>query len=377
MSTADERLAKVRGSAPEKRPTINVLGAATAHSDCPIAMLALASRTDLDQLCAGTYFEVAFGQDPQAFRRGQMFERRVKEPAYGALIQLLREKAGFPLTSVRIENLRSRFQPNTGGLRLRAAETRRLLRQIARDVDGSANIIDGAVLTSTIAGQTAYFEADSLAAAARGGRLHVVEIKSFPITDGRCDKEKLGAACDQAAWYVLLCRRTLIEERLPPDVISDEGFIVLPEGVGLKPTLLRQDLAARIRRAQRLLASLPDPAEILSKLCDNLRFPSLSLDAQVRLEKLEDLLDTVGTSYRPDCLQDCGLARLCRSRAHESGCATLCGSTVIRQLPGVPTLLRAAELARGAKAGSSEVHVAAALARAGAVYERVMKRGEL
>ena len=56
---------------------------------------------------------------------------------------------------------------------------------------------------------------------------------------------------------------------------------------------------------------------------------------------------------------------------------TLCGSAVIRQLPGVPTLPRAAELARDAKAGSSEVHVAAALARAGAVYDRVMKRGEL
>jgi hypothetical protein len=133
MSTPDEKLAEVRGSAPEKRPTVHVLSAATAHSDCPFAMLALASRTDLDKLCEGTYFEVTFGQDPQAFQRAQMFERRVKEPAYGALIQLLREKVGFPLTSVRIENLRSRFPPNTEGLRLCAAETRRLLRQIARN----------------------------------------------------------------------------------------------------------------------------------------------------------------------------------------------------------------------------------------------------
>ena len=274
MSTADEKLAKVRGSAPEKRPTVNVLSAATAHSDCPVAMLALASRTDLDKLCAGTYFEIPFGQDPQAFQRGQMFERRIKEPAYATLIQLLRQKAGFPLTSVRIENLRSRFPPNTEGLRLRAPERRRLLRQIARNTTGAANIIDGAVLTCSIAGQTAYYEADSLAAAASGGRLHVVEIKSFPITDGRCDEEKLGAACDQAAWYVLLCRRILIEERLQPDVVSEEGFIVLPEGVGLKPTLLRQNLAARIRRAERLLASVPDPAQILAKLSGDVQFPS-------------------------------------------------------------------------------------------------------
>jgi hypothetical protein len=64
------------------------------------------------------------------------------------------------------------------GLRQRAAETRRLLRQIARKAPDAPNIIDGAVLTCTIAGRIAYFEADSLAAAA-AGKLHVVEVKSF------------------------------------------------------------------------------------------------------------------------------------------------------------------------------------------------------
>jgi hypothetical protein len=171
MSTPEEKLAKVRGSAPEKRPTVRVLSAATAHGDCRFAMLALATRADLDKLCKGTYFEVAFGQDPQAFQRGQMFERRVKEPAYGALIQLLREKADFPPTSVRIEDLRSRTPPNTEGLRQRAAETRQLLKQIGRNAAGAPHLIDGAVLTCTIAGQMAYYEADSLAAAA-GSRLH-------------------------------------------------------------------------------------------------------------------------------------------------------------------------------------------------------------
>jgi hypothetical protein len=199
MSDPQEELTAIRGSAPEKRPTVRVLSAATAHSDCRFAMLGLATGTDLDKLCQGTYFEAAFGQDPQAFQRGQLFEQRVKEYGYSALIQLLRDKAGFPLTSVRSENLRSRFPPNTRGLRLRAAETRRLLRQVARNVPDAPNIIDGAVLTCTIAGRTAFYEADSLAAAANNGQLHVIEIKSFPITDGRCDNDQLGAACDQAA----------------------------------------------------------------------------------------------------------------------------------------------------------------------------------
>jgi hypothetical protein len=87
MSSPEQKLAQVRGSAPEKRPTVRVLSAATAHSDCNVAMLALAARTDLDKLCDGTHFEVFFGQDPQAFQRGQIFERRVKDAAYGELIR--------------------------------------------------------------------------------------------------------------------------------------------------------------------------------------------------------------------------------------------------------------------------------------------------
>src|SRR5262249_45610564 len=149
--------------------------------------------------------------------------------------------------------------------------------------------------------------------------VHVVEVKSFPLTDGRCDNEKLGAACDQAAWYALLCQRELSEENLPADVVSFEGFIVVTKGVGLTPTLLRQNLGARIRRAERLLATAPDPARILSRLPNSVQFPGVEVDPDTRLELLENLLDVVGTNYRSACLQECGMARLCRSRAHDAG----------------------------------------------------------
>jgi hypothetical protein len=216
---------------------------------------------------------------------------RVKEHSYGTLIQLLREKAGFPLTSFRIEDLRSRFAPNNEGLRQRAAETKRVLRQIARNIPGAPNIIDGAVLTCKVAGRPAYFEADSLAAAT-GGKLHVVEVKSFPLIDGRCDQEKLGAACDQAAWYALLSRRELAEVQMPPDIVSAEDFIIVADGIGLRPTLVRQNLDARIRRAERLIASTPDPVQILSRLAEEVQFPAIEVDSNTRLAVLDDLLDT-------------------------------------------------------------------------------------
>ena len=373
--TIDDQIKKVRGDASEKRPTVRVLAAAMAHNDCAFARLALASRTDLDHLCDDTYFSVDFGQDPQAFQRGEMFEFRVKDNGYAGLIQLLRQNADFPLPDVRIRDLHQGAAPNEEGLKQRATETRQLLRKIVNQAPDAPNIIDGAVLTCTIAGKKAYFEADGLAAAT-GGKIHAAEIKSFPITDGRCDTNKLGAACDQAAWYVLLCRRALSELDLPPQTVSDEGFIILPEGVGLRPTLLIQNLAARVRRAERLLESTPKGDDIVELSC-GLKFPAKTVAPNLRLETLEQMLDKIGTNYRPDCLQDCGMAKLCRGRAHDSGQVTLCGSAVARYLPGIRTLHRAAELAAGAPAAPNEIYAAAVLVRANAVFERVLTEGSL
>lgn len=374
MATQDQ-LTQIRGKAPEKRPSVRVLAAAMAHNDCAFARLAMATRTDLDQLCDDTYFAVEFGQDPQAFQRGEMFEQRVKDKGYAELIQLLREKAGFPLTDVRIRDLRNGSTPNEQGLKQRAAETRLLLKKIVGKAGDAPNIIDGAVLTCTIAGKSAYFEADGLAAASHG-KLHVTEMKSFPITDGRCDADKLGAACEQAAWYVLLCRLALVDLNLPQNTVSDEGFIILPQGVGLTPTLLIQNLAAKIRRAERMLASMPTGDDLLH-IANRLQFPAVNADPQERLDTLETMMDKVGTNYRPDCLQDCGMARLCRARSQEAGLATMCGSSIVRWLPGIRTLPRAAELSTGAKPAPAEVHAAAALARANSIYERVLKKGSL
>src|SRR5262249_811409 len=116
---------------------------------------------------------------------------------------------------------------------------------------------------------------------------------------------------------------------------------------------------------------------ILSSIPDDVQFPGLDGEPDERIELLEDLLDKVGSSYRPSCLHDCGMARLCRARAHDRGLPTLCGSAVVRQLPGVPTLARAVELSGHAPPRPDEIHIASALERASTVYNRVLKRGAL
>jgi hypothetical protein len=369
--SADAELTKIRGEAPEKHPTIRVLAAAAEHNDCPFSRLALATRTDLDRLAEGTYFAVDFGQDPQAFQRGRTFERLVKDKDYAALIQLLREKASFPTGDVRIRDLCSGFAPNEKGLMLRAAETKQLLRKIVQKAADAPNIVDGAVLTCRIAGRTAYFEADGLAAAS-GGKIHVAEIKSFPLTDGRCDNDKLGTACEQAAWYAMLCRRTLVELKLSPEAVADDGFIIVARGLGLAPTLLHQSLSARIRRAANLLQSIPSGEDVVA-VAKDLAFPAADAAPHERVERLEQMMDQVGTRYRPECLQNCGMARLCRGRTQESGLVDLCGSPMTRLLPGVRTLSRAAELAGGAKPAPTEKYAAAELQRAQLVYQRILK----
>lgn len=373
--SAEDALTKIRGRAPEKRPTVRVLAAAAEHNECAFSRLALASGTDLDRLSEQTYYEVDFGQDPQAFQRGQTFERLVKDKDFAALIQLLREQAGFAIEEVRIRDLRVGAPPNEKGMRLRASETKQLLRRIVQKAPDAPNIIDGAVLTCRIAGRSAYFEADGLAAAS-DGVIHVAEIKSFPLTDGRCDNEKLGAACDQAAWYAMLCRRALDELKLPPQAVSDDGSIIVARGLSLLPTLLRQNLAARIRRAAEIFNSIPRE-EDLQPSVKALEFPAADTPPEERVERIEHMMDEVGTKYRPECLQNCGMSRLCRGRAHTTGLVDLCGSPIVRLLPGVRTLSRAAELAAGAKPAPTEQHAATELQRAQALYERIEKERRL
>ena len=66
------------------------------------------------------------------------------------------------------------------------------------------------------------------------------------------------------------------------------------------------------------------------------------------------MLDAVGNHYTPDCLKDCGLARICRERAFQAGAPMLVGTKAIRLLPGVIGLERAEELASGAPATATE-----------------------
>ncbi|MGH2968264.1 MAG: hypothetical protein ACRDK0_04245, partial [Solirubrobacteraceae bacterium] len=126
------------------------------------------------------------------------------------MLELLRDELGFDISQARTANLRALHPPppphllatDKRHLAARAADTRRLVGEIARGVPGCVNFIDGAVLSATVGGQTAFYETDGLAFRL-GGQLRIVEIKSFPKVDGQVDPAALASALDQGALYTL------------------------------------------------------------------------------------------------------------------------------------------------------------------------------
>jgi hypothetical protein len=232
----DPRLTEIRATAPRRSPNVRVLAAYAIHADCNLATLGFAASVDFDRVLKGTTYEAPFGQSPFAFSRGLAFERMLAQHGYAATLDLLRTRMGFATADARIANLRQGYPPNADGMRVRAHDTQLLIRKILRGASDAPNLIDGAVLETRIGGILARFEADAIAARF-GGPIHAGEVKSFPVVDERADADKLAAALDQVAVYLLLTRQLVEHLGGNPDAVSTEAMLITPKNVGLTPTL--------------------------------------------------------------------------------------------------------------------------------------------
>jgi hypothetical protein len=351
---------------------VRVLAAYAQNTDCALAGLAFAARVNLDRVLLGTRFQAPFGQSPFAFQRGLAFEKSLRSNDYEPTLGLLRAELKDPLAAPRIENLRSKHPGTREGMLLRSRDTEALLDLIVKGRPAAPHLIDGAALRGSVGGLEAFFEADALAARA-GGEIRVAEVKSFPKVDERVDADKLGAALDQVAIYILLTREVIA--RLGGDPlrwVSDLALLITPRNVGMQPTLSVKGVGPRIARAEKLLASVPRVEDVVASVPDGLSFgPVADTKAEEprRLAALHVLADRVGTAYRPGCLATCGNARFCRERAFCSGSPSLLGTSTTRVLPGIVSLDRAEELTRGVAPGAAEAHAAALLATAGRLYD--------
>lgn len=375
MTTAallEKRLEEIRGNNLRRTPNVRVLAGYAQHVNCNLATLGFAAGVNFDRLLAKTRFQMPFGQSPFAIARGLAFEKLLRDNDYAAALELFGTLPGFPRTGALVVNQREGYPKDGTAMPQRAEDTRKLLGRILRADPSAPNLIDGAVLTATIGGRMAYFEADALAAFA-GAMIRAAEVKSFPKVDERVDPDKLGASLDQVAIYILLARNAV--EGLggdPERLVSDRALLVTPKNVGMTPTLSEQRVTRRIERSRKLLESIPDPADVVSSVPRDLSFGPVAdttADERVRLNTLHDLADRVGTCYEPSCLSTCGNAKFCRERAFRAGSVVVAGTNAAHFLPEILTLDRAEELSRGAGASPAEAPAAALLERAGRLYD--------
>lgn len=372
----EQRLIEIRGGAAHRSPTVRALAAYSEHTDCQLATLGFGAGVDFDRLLVGTRFEAPFGQSPFAIRRGIAFESLLRERNYAAVIDLLRSELGFSLADSRIVNLRDGYPPSGEGMLIRARETRSQLQKIVRGEKSAPNIIDGAVLEGSIGGVRAYFEADALATRSEAA-IQVAEVKSFPKVDERVDADKLAAALDQVAIYILLAQETISYLGGDPnEFVSETALLITPKNVGLRPTISMKAVGPRIEKVGRLLKGVPSISDIAKSTAPGISFGPVAdtaLAENKRLDALHVLADKVGTAYKPSCLTSCGNAAFCRARAFAAASPCLLGAPATRLLPGIPNLTRAADLTRAAPPSSDdEEPVASRLAMAGRLYDELV-----
>jgi len=155
------------------------------------------------------------------------------------------------------------------------------------------------------------------------------------------------------------------------------AMLIAPRNVGLSPTLETQDVTGRVHRVRGLLRSTVPMAELAAGLPAGVfgQIADTGADPAARLDLLDSLAEQVGTKPKSSCLSTCGAARYCRARGVAAGAPVIGGDQVVRLLPGIASLHRAAELASGAPPSGIETPVAHQLVRASRLYTAKVGRG--
>jgi hypothetical protein len=284
----------------------------------------------------------------------------VKADGCAELLRLLRGVLGADLDAAGYTDLDAADDVDDPDLRHAKARA-----ALTAATTTDAALYDHPLLRLRLAGRDVYLEPD-LVALRLGGRYHVVEVKSFPVIDGRADPAKVAAAAIQAAVYVLALRDLLGR----PDAVSHEIVLVCPENFSNRPVAVAVDVRRQLTVLAHQIARLVRVESILDGLPDGLTL-DLRPDgggAPTRSPtELAEALGTIGARYSPGCLQACEIAYFCRDESVPSTAAL--GIGVREDLGGVETVDEVLRLAGGCGTSDPDrAEVAAMLRTVGRVY---------
>jgi hypothetical protein len=360
------RLDRFRAGAPTKASNARSLAALADNPGCNTRRVFDAAGIDTAKLASKLGDKPSDKQSLFAPTRGNRFEADVKAHGYAALIQLLRE-AGFSVPAVRVLPLREIYAIDPKAphlaLALRAAETKAAVQAMARGAADAYNLIDGGAMQWDYGGLVARLETDGIAWQI-GGRIHVIEIKSFPIVDGQADPDKVGAAARQAAVYVAALEDLLAEAGLDEELVSKKILLVCPRNTSLVPTLRDVDVSRQVRSLRRMLEGRDSIEQLLGALEPGASLSTEGMDEQEAAEHIAGVLESLGTNYLPSCLSACPFALHCRDRARAAGEPGCLGAEARSSLGPVRSLPRLVELSKGAPASNEEREAASSMVRA-------------
>ncbi|MFL6052787.1 MAG: hypothetical protein ACJ72W_07720 [Actinoallomurus sp.] len=273
----------------------------------------------------------------------------MKEHGGALLLARLREALGLPVEEVAYIPLESVGDRTDTMLRYRNTCT--YLERAARGRQSPATLYDHPMLRLNVGGHFVFLEPDLIAFKV-GDLFYVVEIKSFPVIDGRADGTQVAAATKQACIYVIALQEMFAEQGLDPALISTSVFLVTPKGFGSTPVATQIDGRKEISMLRRQLARMDRIETLLDLLPPGVTFDLAITDMNPTrpAHELAADLRQVPARYRPSCTAHCELAGLCRDEARSSGSLDLYGPGVADVLGGIDSAQTALALAEGRQA---------------------------
>lgn len=374
MTGIHDAVTSFRGDFPRQPLNARRVAGALEAPGCQRRTALDAAAVDLDKLGSLISGAPRDRQSPFALTRGNQFEKQVTDNGMADIIALARQHLDLEIPEVRQRDLSAsairEAYPGVAPSKMnafRARLTRQSAEEMLTEPTHAYNLVRHAMTRLDFGGEPVFLEQDVLAFAV-DGRLHVVEIKSYPRIDGRADAVKASATVRQTAVYVLSLQELVVEIGAPPDIVDTTTMIVLPENLSFRPTAVTRDIDMYVRRLRRQLTLVPRAEDIIDALPTGTVLPvhpgpDASVDEiEAAALAAREALSPLTPRFGDGCVS-CPLFRHCRAEAELHGSTARLGAAVAGACGSVTSISVALDLADGRRtpASASEEAVAAAL----------------